>query len=237
MAHSKCLIVEDEGEIRDLLALILVRDGHQVQTVASSDAAWELIHNENFDIILVDWMLPVMSGVDLIKKIRSTGSQIPILMVTAKVQPQDIVLALEAGADDYVMKPFDAQVLKARIQALLRRTQFYQPSSIAQNLSSAIPLREEYELGQIRVLTGAHEVYLGSDLVHLTPSEYKILLEMLQNIGRVLTREFFMSKVQGEGIIVTGRTIDTHVFALRKKLGSSAEHIETIRGVGYRIKN
>ena len=232
MASARCLIVEDEAAIRELLALILVRDGYQVQTVGSSDAALEILERSQFDLMIVDWMLPVMSGVDLIKNIRSKGNLVPILMVTAKVQPEDIVVGLEAGADDYITKPFDASILKARAQALIRRSQMKIESKDLGTSEQAI-----YELGEIRVNTAAHEVFAGNQLVHLTPSEYKILVEMLQNIGRVLTREFFMSKVQGEGIIVTGRTIDTHVFALRKKLGSHADHIETIRGVGYRIKN
>jgi len=231
MSNFKCLIVEDEVPIRELLALILVREGYQVQTVGSSDLAMELLSQNHFDLMVVDWMLPVISGVDLIKKMRSQGSRVPILMVTAKVQPEDIVTGLEAGADDYITKPFDANILKARVLALLRRSQLNQ-SQIGSELT-----KTEYQLGEIRVDTAAHEVYSKGQQVHLTPSEYKILVEMLQNVGRVLTREFFMSKVQGEDIIVTGRTIDTHVFALRKKLGDQAEHIETIRGVGYRIKN
>lgn len=229
MSNFRCLIVEDEAPIRELLALLLVREGYQVQTVGSSDQALSLLEGNQFDIMIVDWMLPVLSGVDLIKKIRRQGGVMPILMVTAKVQPEDIVLGLDAGADDYITKPFDATILKARVQALLRRSQL--------RSAQEPPSQVEYGLGQIRVNTTAHEVFVGNQQIHLTPSEYKILLEMLQNVGRVLTREFFMSKVQGEGIIVTGRTIDTHVFALRKKLGSHADHIETIRGVGYRIKN
>jgi two-component system phosphate regulon response regulator PhoB len=231
MSNAKCLIVEDEAPIRELLALIMVREGYQVQTSGSSDLAIELLQQNAFDLMIVDWMLPIMSGIDLIRKVRSMGNSIPVLMVTAKSQAEDIVMGLDAGADDYITKPFDANILKARVQALIRRSQMKQLSS--NNRESEV----QYQLGAIRVNTAAHEVYVSDRLIHLTPSEYKILVEMLQNVGRVLTREFLMSKVQGEGIVVTGRTIDTHVFALRKKLGDSAEHIETIRGVGYRIKN
>lgn len=232
MANSKCLIVEDETAIRDLIALILVREGYQVQTVGSSHAALQLIECNQFDLMIVDWMLPELSGVDLIKTIRASGNAIPILMVTAKVQPEDIVMGLDAGADDYITKPFDANVLKARAQALIRRSQMRSEQAQSNKQDPVI-----YQLGEIKVNTAAYEVFVEEKLIHLTPSEYKILVEMLQNVGRVLTREFFMSKVQGEGIIVTGRTIDTHVFALRKKLGVYADYIETIRGVGYRIKN
>jgi two-component system phosphate regulon response regulator PhoB len=232
MANSKCLIVEDETAIRDLIALILVREGYQVQTVGSSHAALQLIERNQFDLMIVDWMLPELSGVDLIKTIRASGNAIPILMVTAKVQPEDIVMGLDAGADDYITKPFDANVLKARAQALIRRSQMRSEQAQSNKQDPVI-----YQLGEIKVNTAAYEVFVEEKLIHLTPSEYKILVEMLQNVGRVLTREFFMSKVQGEGIIVTGRTIDTHVFALRKKLGVYADYIETIRGVGYRIKN
>ena len=226
--HYRCLIVEDEAAIRELLALILVREGYQVQTVSDSHQAIIWLEKNECDLMVIDWMLPAMPGTELIKRIRALQYRQPILMVTAKTQPEDIVMGLDAGADDYVTKPFDSNVLKARIQALLRRSR----SGVA-----AAPLVEEYRLGQIHLNLSAHEVFVRDEQVHLTPSEFKILQEMLQNVGRVLTREFLMSRVQGEGIIVTGRTIDTHVFALRKKMGDQADHIETIRGVGYRIRN
>lgn len=228
MNSFRCLVVEDEAPIRELLALILVREGYQVQTVSDSHQAIIWLEKNECDLMIVDWMLPVMPGTELVKRIRALNFKQPILMVTAKTQPEDIVQGLEAGADDYVTKPFDTNVLKARLQALLRR---------ASSLKVKAPQIEEFRLGQIHLNLSAHEVFVNQEQVHLTPSEFKILQEMLQNVGRVLTREYLMSKVQGEGIIVTGRTIDTHVFALRKKLNDQSEHIETIRGVGYRIRN
>lgn len=231
MSNYRCLVVEDEAPIRELLALILVREGYQVQTVSTPDQALSWMEQNEYDLMIIDWMLPAMSGVELIKTIRERRVTTPILMVTAKTQPEDIVTGLESGADDYVTKPFDSTVLKARIQALLRRSK-----AASGGMSGEVALPEELKLGQILLKPAQHEVYVRGEMVHLTPSEFKILQEMLQNIGRVLTREYLMSKVQGEGIIVTGRTIDTHVFALRKKIGDQAEYIETIRGVGYRIR-
>lgn len=228
MNNFRCLVVEDEAPIRELLALILVREGYQVQTVSDSHQAIIWLEKNECDLMIVDWMLPVMPGTELVKRIRALNFKQPILMVTAKTQAEDIVQGLEAGADDYVTKPFDTNVLKARLQALLRR---------ASSLKVKPPQIEEFRLGQIHLNLSAHEVFVNQEQIHLTPSEFKILQEMLQNVGRVLTREYLMSKVQGEGIIVTGRTIDTHVFALRKKLNDQSEHIETIRGVGYRIRN
>ncbi len=224
----KCLVVEDEAEIRELMALILVREGYQVQTLATGDQALTWLQGNHCDLLLVDWMLPGdLSGVDLIKQLRQSGFEMPILMVTAKTQPEDVVLGLDAGADDYVTKPFETAVLRARIAALLRRTNQPKPPVEAEVLS----------LGKIQINVASHECFVNSEMIHLTPSEFKILQEMLSNVGRVLTREFLMGRVQGEGIVVTGRTIDTHVFALRKKLGAEADHVETIRGVGYRIKH
>lgn len=224
-ATPQVLVIEDESEIRELISLLLLRQGYRVQQSASAVEGIEQLKKTQYDLIILDWMLPQMSGLEFLKALSPLKT--PVLMVTAKAEPQDIVAGLEAGADDYITKPFEPSVLSARVRSLLRRT-----------LSSATPAPESEQLsiGKISMNLKTYEVRIHNEPVHLTPSEFKILSEMMGSQGRVLTRDHLIDVVQGEGISVTGRTIDTHVFGLRKKLGSEADWIETIRGVGYRVR-
>lgn len=221
---AQILVVEDESEIRELLSLLLLRQGHRVQQCASALEALDQLRKNKFDLIILDWMLPQMSGIEFLRQIQD--SKIPVLMVTAKAEAADIVSGLDAGADDYVTKPFEPSVITARVKALLRRTSIAAPKKTG----------EELVAGTIAMNTATYSVQIKGEEVHLTPSEFKILSEMMMNRGRVMTRDKLIETVQGEGISVTGRTIDTHVFGLRKKLGAEADWIETIRGVGYRIR-
>lgn len=149
-------------------------------------------------------------------------------MVTAKTEPQDIVLGLEKGADDYLTKPFNPAVFVARVKALARRAQ-------SEDTSTGKP-EDEVQVNGLKVNFKSYEVSYNGEPLHLTPSEFKLLGALVQNRGVVLTREQLIENIQGEGINVVGRTIDTHVFGLRKKLGEWGDRIETIRGVGYRVK-
>jgi two-component system phosphate regulon response regulator PhoB len=195
-----------------------------VQAFNSALEAQRELDRSSFDLVILDWMLPGFSGIDFLKSLKRTHPDISVLMVTAKTEPADIVQGLESGADDYLTKPFDSKVLLARVRALLRRVQ--------QSPKSA----EILQVGEIQMNLSTYEVLVSKQPVHLTPSEFKILSEMMLNQGKVLTRERLIKTVQGEGVTVTGRTIDTHVFGLRKKLGTQADWVETIRGVGYRIR-
>jgi DNA-binding response OmpR family regulator len=225
--NRQILVVEDETEIRELMVMLLLRQGYRVQPCASAVEAKHFLAQNQYDLIILDWMLPEMSGVELLAELRrsqaSAQASVPVLMVTAKAEPDDIVQGLETGADDYMTKPFEPAVLTARLKALLRRS----PAPGAQKILS---------MGALTLNTETYEVRCGNDPLHFTPSEFKIMVTMAENKGRVLTRDQLIQVVQGEGISVTGRTIDTHVFGLRKKLGACSEVIETIRGVGYRIK-
>jgi two-component system phosphate regulon response regulator PhoB len=222
------LVVEDEQEIRELMALHLLRQGYKVTECSSAEEAInELNRNSSYDVFVLDWMLPGMSGVDSIEKIRAKAPTSSILMVTAKTEPQDVVLGLEKGADDYIAKPFHPSVFVARIKSLLRRAQH-------KNSSPTDP--SEYAMGGLRMNFKTYEISFQNEALHLTPSEFKLLGSLVQNEGCVLTREQLIENIQGEGINVVGRTIDTHVFGLRKKLGEWGDRIETIRGVGYRVK-
>lgn len=225
---AQVLVVEDEVEIRELISLLLLRQGHKVKQCASALEAIESLRQGKFDLIVLDWMLPNMSGIDFLKtQIQTSGQKIPVLMVTAKAEPNDIVQGLESGADDYITKPFEPSIFTARVKALLRR--------LAQSRHHQGP-QELIEIGELKINLSSYEVSCCGEGIHLTPSEFKILSTMAMSRGKVLTRDHLISVVQGEGISVTGRTIDTHVFGLRKKMNSCSEWIETIRGVGYRIK-
>lgn len=221
------LVVEDEMEIRELMALHLLRQGYLVKECASAEESIQEIEKENFALVVVDWMLPGLTGLDFIEHLKKKELHPSILMVTAKTEPQDIVAGLEKGADDYLTKPFEPAVFMARVKALLRRTYLATHQSEAPN---------KMILGDLSLDFSTYEVFIQHEKLHLTPSEYKLLTTMVQNRGKVLTRDQLIENIQGEGINVIGRTIDTHVFGLRKKLGAWSDNIETIRGVGYRVK-
>ncbi|WP_409479394.1 response regulator [Pseudobdellovibrio sp. HCB154] len=226
---AQILIIEDEPAIAELIALTLREFDAQIEKTFSAEQAIFLLQNKSYDLILADWMLPGLQGIDLVTAVKNKNRDQLILMITAKADPDSIVRGLEAGADDYVSKPFDPRVLAARVKNLLRRKQA-EPQA-QQVLGST----EVVELDGLKYDYGRVEVTLKQNPIHLTPSEFKLLGFLLKSQGRVLTRDQLIDLIQGEDVSVTGRTIDTHVFALRKKLLEWAEHIETIRGVGYRV--
>ncbi|WP_246845373.1 response regulator transcription factor [Bdellovibrio sp. NC01] len=222
------LVVEDEQEIRELMALHLLRQGFKVTECTSAEEAMNEVAKTHYSVFVLDWMLPGLSGVELVERIRTKNKTAGVLMVTAKTEPQDIVLGLEKGADDYLTKPFNPAVFVARVKALARRTQ-------SEEAAPGKP-EDEIQVNGLRVNFKSYEVSYNNEPLHLTPSEFKLLGALVQNRGVVLTREQLIENIQGEGINVVGRTIDTHVFGLRKKLGEWGDRIETIRGVGYRVK-
>jgi len=232
---GKILIVEDEKDIRDLLQFNLKGRGFDVATAANGEEGLLMLKDTPYDLIILDWMLPGVTGVQVAKVARGmeNGKNIGILMLTAKSEPENIVEGLDAGADDYMVKPFDNTVLWARVNALMRRNK--SATSREATTTAGAPVQEDFQLGGIKLSLKTYEVKVDGVAIDLTPSEFKLLATMVQNSGRVLTRERLISEVQGEGVSVIGRTVDTHVFGLRKKLGASGDLIETIRGVGYRI--
>jgi two-component system phosphate regulon response regulator PhoB len=225
-ASTRILVIEDESDIRDLLLLHLGREGYVTEEAPDGNTGFLAIESGEFDLYVIDWMLPQMSGIELIRRLRQERrSTAPVLMVTARIEPADIVAGLEAGADDYVTKPFELPVLLARVRALLRRAR-----------SALEPTGSALATGAIRIDLASHEVYCAGERVDLTPSEFKLMVALARNQGRVLTRQKLIDLVQGEGVTVVDRAIDTHVFGLRKKLGECGEVIETVRGVGYRVR-
>lgn len=227
------IVIEDEAAIANLLKIHLLQAGFEVQVASTAEEAISAFQTQKFDLCLLDWMLPKMQGVDFLKKIRPNHSALKVMMITAKADQEAIVTGLDAGADDYLTKPFDSKVLLARVRNLMRRLQ------IEENLKNqTLPkLNARTELLGFDGLVldpVKHVVTLNQNEVHLTPSEFKLLAALLGSKGAVLTREKLIDLIQGESINVTGRTIDTHVFSLRKKIEPWSKYIETIRGVGYR---
>jgi two-component system phosphate regulon response regulator PhoB len=234
-SSKKILVVEDEEDIQELMVLHLKREGWSVQACSDGDEALKRVLGagpQEFDAIVLDWMLPGASGLQIARSIRSSkwGLRVPILMVTARTEPADIVAGLESGCDDYVTKPFDVPVFLARMRALFRRADSMKDAASESRVLSRI------QMGALEIRIDEVEVWRGPEKLELTPSEFKLLVAMAKNQGKVLTREQLIELVQGEGVSVVDRAIDTHVFGLRKKLGKEAEWIETVRGVGYRVK-
>lgn len=235
--RSKILIVEDEKDIAELMSLHLKREGNDVTCVDNGEEAFKLLSKQHhFSLLVLDWMLPGVSGLELCKKIRGErakggANHLPILMVTARTHASDIVLGLEMGADDYLPKPFEIPVFLARVRALLRRASFVMGTD-----GEEPEPRQKIEMGNLVVDVESYNVTCFGKEIQLTPSEFKLLTSLIKNEGRVLTRERLIDLVKGEGVTVVDRSIDTHIFGLRKKLGKCSDIVETIRGVGYRVK-
>jgi two-component system phosphate regulon response regulator PhoB len=232
--NKNAMVIEDDPAIAQILKLNLLNLGFEVDVFNEADKAEQGLTRKNYALCLLDWMLPKTQGIDFLRKNRSQLSQTKVMMVTARVDSESVVDGLDSGADDYLTKPFDAAVLAARVRQLMRRLQF---ETELKNRPGAENAAEPEKLGfaGLSVDVTKHIVNLNGEDTHLTPSEFKLLAELLKAGGKVLTRERLIDLIQGEDVNVTGRTIDTHIFTLRKKIGSWAHHIETIRGVGYRI--
>jgi len=225
---TNVLVIEDERDIRELMVLHLLREGFTSVEAYDGEEGLKKAQNGSFQLIILDWMLPKLSGLEVTRALRQNlKMEVPILMVTARVESADIVLGLESGADDYLTKPFDVPVFLARVRAQLRR-------GIAQK--SPKNAAEKIFLGDLQMDLAAHEVFCHNEKVDLTPSEFNLLLALVRNRGRVLTRDKLIDMIRGIDISIVNRAIDTHVFGLRKKLGSCADIVETVRGIGYRIK-
>jgi two-component system phosphate regulon response regulator PhoB len=233
---QRILLIEDEEDIRDLVEISLKKEGYKVVSAVLGKEGLELLENQNFDLVLLDWMLPDQSGIEVLRKIKSLQEKkyIPVIMVTAKTETEDVVMGLEAGADDYISKPFELEVLRVRVKAVLRRY-----SDITENksdeINSSLDPKEIINLGELEINLPFYEVKCCGNLLDLTRSEFKMLVALAQNRGRVLTRTQLIDEVQGKGISVVDRAVDTHIFGLRKKLGKCSQLVETIRGVGYRV--
>jgi two-component system phosphate regulon response regulator PhoB len=234
MGEKRVLVVEDESEIRQLIALHLKREGFVVDEAGDGDKALRILQEHVHQLVILDWMVPGRNGLEITRWMRTQPrfDGTPILFVTAKTDPEHIATGLDAGADDYLPKPFDTIVLMARVHALLRRNQWL----LSRQESKAGPPAKEIKFGELVLYPDSFESRLHGQKLDLTRSEFRLLEALLGNQGKVLSRESLIEQIQGEGVNVVGRTVDTHVFGLRKKLGDYSELIETIRGVGYRVR-
>jgi len=225
MTSRTILVVDDEEDIQELVKLHLVQEGYDVITVGTGEAAVELAQAGQPALIILDLMLPGISGLDVCK-ILKTGNdtrRIPIVMLTAKSEDSDIVAGLELGADDYVTKPFNSKVLVARVRRILRKE------------ADQVRHRQAIEIHDLVIDPERYEVRLKGAPISLTRSEFEILATLASQPGRVFTRYEIIDSLHGGGYIVTDRAVDVQVTYLRKKLGSCRRYIETVRGVGYRF--
>lgn len=232
---SKIFLVEDEESICDILNFQLTKAGYQVEIHQNGQGALEAIQAKSAedqpDLFVLDRMLPGANGTDICKfiKLYRPTNQKPILLLTALSKTEDIVEGLDAGADDYLTKPFETQILLARVRSLLRRS-----IPVTSNLSKQ--QSDKLQNGSITLDHVQCKVWIDQAEVELTLSEFKLLHTFMKNSGRAFSRNQLVESIQDGPVHVTDRTIDTHIFGLRKKLGDHANIIETIRGVGYRVK-
>jgi two-component system phosphate regulon response regulator PhoB len=218
------LVVEDEAALAELIRYNLASQGFRVSVAADGEEAELLVGEGRFDLVVLDWMLPGVSGLELCRRLRrrDASHSVPVLMLTARGEEADRVRGLATGADDYMVKPFSVPELMARVKALLRRAA---PQRIADTL----------QRGDVVLDRAAHRVMRRTREVRLGPTEFKLLAFFMENAGRVLSRQQLLDGVWGRDAFIDGRTVDVHVGRLRKALirGGDSDPIRTVRGAGY----
>ncbi len=227
MAKERILVVDDEEDILELVRYNLSAAGYRVVCAETGEAALEIARNDSPDLIVLDLMLPGISGLEVAKLLKDEVEtrDIPIIMLTAKGEERDVVTGLELGADDYVTKPFSPRILNARVRAVVRRTDKVQPDK------AAVVQTEDLILDP-----GRRKVSVRGKEVDLSYTEFQILLFLSRRPGWVFTRSQIVDAVRGDNYPVTDRSVDVQIVGLRKKLGGCGTYIETVRGVGYRFK-
>jgi len=224
---KKLLIVEDERDLAELLAYNLEKEGYQALVSGTGIEGLEMARRELPDLILLDLMLPGLSGLDVCRALKGAEAtaSIPIIMLTAKGEEEDIVAGFNAGADDYIVKPFSMRELMLRIRAILRRSG-----------SDGALTERQINTGPIIIDCGSHRVTVSGVEIELTSTEFKLLLYLAEHRGRVMQREQLLQDVWGYNFVGDTRTVDTHVTRLRNKLGDAGEMIKTVRGFGYKLE-
>jgi DNA-binding response OmpR family regulator len=220
------LVVEDEPDTAELIELHLKNDGYRVTVAGDGDQALKKVHKHMPDLVILDLMIPEITGVEVCKFIRKDPAtqSIPIIMCTAKTGEIDKILGLELGADDYVTKPFSPRELLLRVKNLIKRSD-----------SSNVKADERLVIGEIVIDKNTHEVKVDGQTIDLTATEYKLLILFTEKIGRVLSREALLRDIWGYKNDIETRTVDMHVQRLRNKLLSSKNSIFTVRGFGYKF--
>ncbi len=214
--------VEDDNGIRDLMIYALDAAGFEAKGFSDGASFWEAFRQECPELVLLDIMLPGEDGICILKRLRSEGDQVPVIMTTAKGTEYDKVIGLDLGADDYLAKPFGMMEMVSRVRAVLRRI-------------SPVPQNEVLLYSGIRMDTSQHMVTVDGAQVELTFKEYELLRKFMENRGRVFTRDQLLTSVWGDSYTGETRTVDVHIGTLRTKLGRCGGCIETVRGVGYRL--
>lgn len=224
---ASILVVEDEQDLRDVLEYNLVQSGYEVVTASTGADALSLIQQSEPNLVLLDLMLPDISGTEICKMLKGNARtrRIPVMMLTARGEEIDRVVGFELGADDYVVKPFSVRELLLRIGAVLRRSVGPQPERD----------RDDIQFGCLKIDREAHRVWVETVEIELTALEFKLLLTLFDRRNRVQTRSTLLDDVWGIQADITTRTVDTHVKRLREKLESARMYVETVRGVGYRF--
>ena len=218
-------LLEDDDSIRKLVVYTLESQGYKAEGFARPSAFWRALDVNTPELILLDIMLPEEDGLSILRRLRDSGStkNVPVIMLTAKNTEYDRVIGLDNGADDFISKPFGMMELVARVRAVLRRIQ------------PVVDTAADFAIGELYVCPAKHIVTVAGEDVSLTHKEFELLCLLLDNRGRVLTREVIMDKIWDSDFDRENRTVDVHVRTLRSKLGDAGSCIETVRGVGYKI--
>ena len=224
------LLVEDARDLAQVIARELEAAGYRVLRAADGRAALEIHARERPDLIVLDWMLPGLDGLDVLRELRRSAAT-PVLMLTARAEETDRVIGLELGADDYLPKPFGMRELIARVRALLRRDELLR-QTLAADRDAAAPVA----YGPLRLDPERHQATLDGAPLDLTPNEFALLGLFLRNPGRAFSRSYLLDTVWGETYYGGDRSVDNAVFRLRKKLGPLGDAIEAVWGVGYRLR-
>lgn len=219
--------VEDDSNIRDLVVYTLETTGYQAKGFESGKKFWEALATEVPELVLLDIMLPGEDGNSILKKLKASSKteDIPVIMVTAKGSEYDKVMGLDSGADDYITKPFGMMELISRVKAVLRRSQ-----------KASAKKKDVFVMDKLEVDVKKHEVRVNAEEVVLTLKEFELLRLLMKNAGIVLTRDQLLEDIWGYDFDGETRTVDVHVRTLRQKLGEAGEYIETVRGVGYKMR-
>jgi DNA-binding response OmpR family regulator len=231
MANATVLLVEDEAQLARLVVRELEAAGYRVRHAPDGAAALRLFAEEAPDLVVLDWMLPGLDGLEVLRRLRQS-SAVPVLMLTARAEEVDRVVGLEVGADDYLTKPFGTRELVARARALLRRHERLQEMMAADRAEGGAALR----FGPLELDPTAHLASLGGEPVDLTRTEFGVLNLLLRNRGRAFSRAYLHDAVWGEPSVEGDRSVDNAILRLRRKLGPLGEAIETVWGVGYRLR-
>ncbi|MFU8890861.1 MAG: response regulator transcription factor [Anaerosomatales bacterium] len=229
---ARILVVDDEDSILEFVSYNLKKEGYEVQTASTGDEALELAAAHEFDLVILDIMLPGADGYEVCRKLRAR-SEVPVLFLSARDTELDKVVGLELGGDDYLAKPFGIRELQARVKALLRRSAAHAPAHPDQ-----LP-GERLEAAGIELDESTHQAHFAGELIDLTPREFELLATLMRYPGNVLSREQLLKQAWGWEYLVETKTVDTHIKRLRDKLAAAGVDpavVETVRGYGYRIQ-